>query len=78
MLASDEEQTPERILLGREAYTQMLAALYELPERTRTVFILSRFEDVRGPEIARRVGVSISAVEKHIMRALAHLRARVK
>lgn len=78
LIAQDEAQTPERILLGRDAYRSMLAALLELPERTRTVFILSRFEDVKGPEIARRLGVSISAVEKHMMRALAHLKGRVR
>jgi RNA polymerase sigma factor (sigma-70 family) len=78
LIGQDEEQTPERILLGKDAYNLMVAALLELPERTRTVFILSRFEEVKGPEIARRLGVSISAVEKHMMRALAHLRARVR
>lgn len=78
LIAEDEVQTPERILLGRDAYRQVLAALLELPERTRTVFILSRFEEVKGPEIARRLGVSISAVEKHMMKALAHLRGRVR
>lgn len=78
LIGQDEEQTPERILLGRDAYRRMLAALLELPERTRTVFILSRFEEVKGPEIARRLGVSVSAVEKHMVKALAHLRARVR
>jgi RNA polymerase sigma factor (sigma-70 family) len=78
LIAQDEVQTPERILLGRDAYKHVLAALLELPERTRTVFILNRFEDVKGPEIARRLGISISAVEKHMMKALAHLRARVR
>ncbi|SRR5258708_6136765 len=78
MLGQDEERTPERILLGKDAYRLVLAALYELPERTRTVFILSRFEDEKGPEIARRLGLSVSGVEKHMMRALAHLRARMR
>jgi len=71
-----DEHTPERILVGRDAYRQMVAALLELPERTRTVFILNRFEDMKGPEIARRLAISISAVEKHMMRGLAHLRSR--
>ena len=75
LLGGDEAQTPERILLGRDACQQLLESLYELPERTRTVFVLNRFEDMKAAEIARRLGVSVSAVEKHMMRALAHLRA---
>lgn len=75
LLGGDEAQTPERILLGRDACQRLLESLYELPDRTRAVFILNRFEDMKAAEIARRLGVSVSAVEKHMMRALAHLRA---
>jgi RNA polymerase sigma-70 factor (ECF subfamily) len=73
-----EEFSPERILLGKEAYTQVVEALLELPERTRMIFILNRYEDMSGTEIAKRLGLSVSAVEKQMMRALAHLRERLK
>jgi RNA polymerase sigma-70 factor (ECF subfamily) len=73
-----EEFTPERILLGREACQEMVAALHELPERVRTIFVLNRFEELTGPEIARRLNISISTVEKAMMRALAHLRERAR
>lgn len=73
-----EEVSPERILLGREALDEAVAALQELPERMRTVFILSRFEHLSASEIARRVGVSVSSVEKDMMSAVAHLKARLK
>lgn len=76
-LREGEDYSPERILLGKEACRELVAALNELPERTRTVFILSRFEDVKGYEIARRLGISVSAVEKHMMRALRRLRERM-
>jgi RNA polymerase sigma factor (sigma-70 family) len=72
-----EDFSPERILLGREALTRVVEALQELPERMRTVFILSRFEHLSGAEIARRLGISISSVEKDMMSAIAHLRARL-
>jgi RNA polymerase sigma factor (sigma-70 family) len=78
MLGQGEEHSPERILLGKEACRQMIAALYELPERPRTIFMLNRFENVKGAEIARMLGISISAVEKNLVRALQHLKARVK
>ena len=70
--------SPERILLGRDAYRRVVAALQELPERVRVVFILNRFEELSGPEIARRLDISLSSVEKHMMRAIAHLRKRLK
>jgi len=72
-----EEVSPERILLGREAYARMVEALQELPERTRTIFVLNRFEELSAAEIARRLGVSVSTVEKDMMRAIAHLKARL-
>ena len=75
--AAVEEFSPERILLGREAYARMVEALQELPERARTIFVLNRFEELSAAEIARRLGVSVSTVEKDMMRAIAHLKARL-
>ncbi|EIZ78378.1 ECF subfamily RNA polymerase sigma-24 factor [Novosphingobium sp. Rr 2-17] len=73
--SSDQDvRTPERIALGRDALRRVVTALYELPERTRNVFVLNRFEGMTAPEIAERLGISVSAVEKQMMRALAHLR----
>jgi len=74
---SVEDFSPERILLGREAYARMVEALQELPERARTIFVLNRFEELSAAEIARRLGVSVSTVEKDMMRAIAHLKARL-
>ena len=72
-----EEFTPERIILGREACREVAAALQELPERVRVVFVLNRFEELSGSEIASRLNISISTVEKAMIRALAHLRKRL-
>jgi len=77
LVESVEDFSPERILLGREAYARMVEALQELPERTRTIFVLNRFEELSAAEIARRLGVSVSTVEKDMMRAIAHLKARL-
>lgn len=72
-----EDFSPERVLLGKEAVEAFAQALEELPERTRAVFVLRRFEGLRHREIARRLGVSVSAVEKHMVRAFEHLDARL-
>lgn len=77
-IEGDEESSPERILLGREAYNQLLTGLRELPERARMVFVLNRYEQLSAREIAKRMGVSVSLVEKEMMRAVAFLRDRMK
>lgn len=74
----NDELSPERVLLGREAYERMVRALLALPERTRMIVILSRFELLPAREIAARMNVSESLVAKELMRAIAHLRDTVK
>jgi RNA polymerase sigma-70 factor (ECF subfamily) len=72
-----EEITPERVLLGKDAVNRFLAALADLPERTRTVLMLRRYEGLEFKEIARRLGISVSAVEKHVLRAMDYLSRRL-
>lgn len=71
------EVSPERVALGRERIAQVRNALLELPERTRTIFVLHRFEGFTYREIAGRLKISASLVEKHMMDAISHLMARV-
>jgi len=68
-----DEITPDRVLLGKEALAAALEKLQRLPERTRDVFVLSRFEGLSYREIANGMGISVSAVEKHMIKALRHL-----
>jgi RNA polymerase sigma-70 factor (ECF subfamily) len=67
----------ERVCMGREALGRLSAALLELPERTRAIFVLRRLEDMRYSDIARRLGISVSAVEKQMVRAMSHLTERM-
>jgi RNA polymerase sigma factor (sigma-70 family) len=71
------EFDPERILSGREDVAVATAALLSLPERTRTVFVLRRLEGLRSREVAEQLGISVSAVEKHMIRAVRHLSATI-
>ena len=71
-----EERSPERVLLGKEALADALKALEELGERTRDIFILFRLESMKQAQIASLFGISQSTVEKHVMRATAHLALR--
>lgn len=68
--------TPERIVAAREGVARALSALDELSETTRDIFMLFRFENLRQREIAERLGMSQSAVEKHVLRATHHLLRR--
>lgn len=68
-----EHATPERIVEGRQAIHRLVAALNEMPERTRDIFVLHRFEDMSYPQIADHIGISLSAVGKHMVRALRFL-----
>ncbi len=65
--------SPERVLLGRQAVSRLAAALRELPERTRDIFMLRCYEGLKHDEIARLHGISVRAVEKHVAKALAHV-----
>lgn len=73
-----DDLSPERLLLGEQEIQRVFAALHELPERTRNAFLLHRFEDLKHVEIARRLGIAVSTVEKDIMRAMAHLLKRLR
>jgi len=68
-----EDRTPERVLVGKETLRDVETALAELNQRTRDIFVLSRLEHVPHRDIARAHGVSVSAVEKHVMKAVAHI-----
>lgn len=67
---SEAQFDPERIFAGKQALNQAVAVLVCLPERTRTIFILRRLEGQSIKEIADHFGISISAVEKHMLRAM--------
>ena len=72
-----DELSPERILIGKEALDRMMAALRELPPRSAHAFILYRFEHLSQEAIARRMGISVKAVEALVQRAAHRLFDRV-
>ncbi len=68
---------PERILRGTQLFEQLIAALYEMPERSRAVFALYHFENLSHAEISRRLGIAVSTIEKHMGRVNAYLLKRI-
>jgi RNA polymerase sigma factor (sigma-70 family) len=67
---------PDRVLEGREALHRLAAALGELSADTREMFLLNRQDGLTYTQIAARYAVSVKVVERHIVRALSHLRTR--
>ena len=73
-VASAEALPEERI--AHEQKSRLLRAAAEaLPRRCREVFLMSMFEDVPLDEVARRLDISRSMVDKHMRIALHRLRA---
>lgn len=69
--SADEE------LLCDELRRQIHDVLSRLPERSRQVFVMSRFEGLKNREIAERLDISVKVVEKHVSKALAMLRKQI-
>ena len=67
----------EREIIAREQLSIVEKALAELPAKQRATVVMHRFDHISHAEIAERLDISISMVEKHIRRALAHCRARL-
>ena len=61
-----------------ELEARLQLALEELPEQCRTIFQLSRFEELKYREIAMRMGLSIKTVENQLSKALKIMRKRLK
>lgn len=67
----------ERVYEGREAIEAFLSVLAEMPPRRRTVFLMHRFQGDSYGAIATKLGISVSVVEKHMMKALLQFHTRL-
>lgn len=61
------------ILEGQQQLAIAMAALADLPERTRSIFVLYRFEKLSQGDIALAFGISPSAVKQQVAKAMAAL-----
>lgn len=79
LLASlpDSAPSPDEQMLTQEQVERLKQAVAELPPRRRQVFILCKFEQLTYLETAKRLGISESAVIKHMVKALDQCRKRV-
>lgn len=64
---------PERTLLATERLKRAFSVIDRMPDRRREAFLLHRIDGLTYLQIARRMGVSVKAVEKHISGAMLQL-----
>lgn len=65
----DEQPSAEASLIAREQLALLQSAIDRLPERTRIIFRRFRLDGEARPSIASDLGISVSAVEKHLANA---------
>jgi RNA polymerase sigma factor (sigma-70 family) len=68
----------EDAVAARQRLAQIVRALSDLPPQTQRIFRLHKLEGLNQAAVASEVGLSRSAVEKHVSAALKHLLARLR
>jgi RNA polymerase sigma factor (sigma-70 family) len=71
--AVDPAADPERALMGAQRLQRVMAVIDAMPLRRREVFLMHRVDELTYPQIARRAGISVKAVEKHMHLAMRQL-----
>lgn len=77
VVKEESGESPFELLKYKELLRNYEQALEKLPEKQRTVFLLSRMEGLKYFEIADNLGVSVKAVEKRMKNALEYLRKAI-
>lgn len=64
------EMTPEDEVIGRDELHKLAQAVATLPGKVRDVFILRRVHGLGQRDVAQKLGLSESTVEKHMSRSI--------
>ncbi len=73
----EEAEGASKKIQVKELEGRLRQALNELPEQCRTIFQMSRFEELRYREIAVKLGISVKTVENQMGKALRILRMKL-
>lgn len=76
-LAPEKAADPETCAIDRNELEVVLAAITELPERTRTAFHMHRFQNATYAEIGAALGISQARAHNLVADAVAHCMRRV-
>jgi len=70
VLGSGEEISGEDHVYGRQKMAMFAEAVSSLPTQCRHVFLLRKVHGLSQKEVAERLGISVSTVEKHVATGL--------
>jgi RNA polymerase sigma-70 factor, ECF subfamily len=69
-------QAPE--VFPEELEASIIAAINSLPPQCRTIFMMSRYDEMKYAEIALKLDISVNTIENQISKALKILRNQLK
>jgi len=76
-ISSNQTAEPDKALMGQERMALMKKALDELPVNSRTAFYMHSIDGLKYAEIASRMGISKSMVNKLLSQAMSHCAMRL-
>lgn len=77
-VAERSAESVARTVMASELETKIYQAMDVLPPQCRTIFKLSRFEELKYAEIAAQLDISIKTVENQMGKALKIMREQLK
>jgi RNA polymerase sigma-70 factor (ECF subfamily) len=76
-LSDSGPDSPEFLMEMKEFDREIQDVLAAMPEKSRVVFLMNRIDGVIYRDIARKLGISVKAVEKRMHYALNYLREHI-
>ena len=73
-IATSHEDDGETLLIRQERIIRVREAIETLPPKAQKAFILHRMQGLTHKQVASELGISVSTVEKHIIKAMRALR----
>ncbi|KLE01307.1 RNA polymerase sigma factor [Aliarcobacter butzleri L355] len=73
-----EKEQPDELLFEENQQEMLFEILDTIPAKNAQAFILHVFEGFTRKEIASKMGITVSAVEKHIIRATEKIKDKLK
>lgn len=74
---ADDSPSQEAALVARDELRIVMAAMAELPERTRVALTMHRFDGCKLREIAAHLGISVALAHALVFEGLEHCRRRL-
>ncbi|RBQ28849.1 RNA polymerase sigma factor [Aliarcobacter vitoriensis] len=77
IITSPKDEQPEEVVLSDNHYENIMKIVDTLPKRSKEAFLMHSIDGYERKEIAQKMGISQSAVEKLINRAIKNLQEKL-